>query len=873
MYSTRTRRTTPPRIYRPGLIPLESRQLLSGDVLTFHNDNFRTGANVEETSLTPANVNSADFGKIGVFATDGKVDAQPLYVSGVQIPGQGTHDVLYVATENDSLYAFDAQSGAVLWHDGPSGTPTSLLGPNETAVELNKYFPGFGVSQNGILATPVIDPMTNTIYLVASSVDESGAEPIFYHRVHAIDIRTGEEKVSSRSVDSSIKYPGTGPGSDGMFESFNPKLSRERVGLTLSNGVLYTGWTSNSGVKPYEGWLIAFNANDLNVVAFKSMNANEQHVGNDPQVSSGGSIWMSGGGLAVDEHGFIYAVTGNGPFDPGIGNFGDSVVKFANAYAGLEAADFFSPYNQADLAYRDWDLGSSGIVLIPDQTDAAGNTLHLAVNSAKDGNVYVTNRDALGRFNLDGNYIHQEIVGGLTGLSLSSPIYFNGSVYLNAIGYPVRAFSFLKGQLGPTPTSETSTVFSYPGTTPSISANGTADAILWTIEMGKTGVLHAYDAYNLSHELYNSNQAAGGRDQFGPDSKFVTPTIAHGKVYVATPTGVAVFGSLQATRIAAPVPTPPPGVLVPAFPSPSFVVGGQDLLGVVGSDASSGESSLTYTWSVVSAPRGAPTPVLGINGTNQSKLIQVGIGAPGDYGFRVTITRPDGQVATSDVAVHAALPAPALVVPAFPTPTFVVGGRDLLGGVGAQGFVDESALTYTWSVVSQPAGAPTPSFGRNGTNDAKLTPVGIAAPGDYGFRLSVTGPDGQVATSDVAVKATIPRVSVAVPIVSPAKARVGKPIQLRADAVDEAFSESALTYSWRSVSRPARVPAPKITPNGKNSSKVVSVSLPKAGVYTFRVDVHNPASQVASSVVKVIVGPRGGTTVKPIAPRKPSTKV
>ena len=883
MSTTRSRRSHNPRRYRPGLITLETRVLLdAGDVTTFHDDGMRSGANTSETTLTPANVNAADFGKVGTFATDGKVDAEPLYVSNVAIPGQGTHNVVYVATENDSIYAFDAQTGEVLWHDGPSGTPTSLLGANETSINTSLYFPFNSDPLIGILSTPVIDAATGTLYVITESVDATGSSPTFFQRIHAIDIATGQERVTPRSIDSSILQPGTGPNSNGTDEVFTPELSRSRAALALSDGVVYVGWTSNSGVHPYEGWITAFDENTLSLLAFRSMDQNNQPIGGD---SSGNSIWMSGGGLAVDAAGDIYAVTGNGPFDPSIGNYGDSVVKFSPASQGLNVIDYFSPYNQGYLAANDLDLGSSGIVLLPPVTNAYGYTLNLAVNSGKDGNIYVTNTDDLGGNQPQGNAIYQEIEGGLSGLSLSSPIYFNNSVYLNSIGYGVDAYTIdqATGQFGPTPTSVTSTDFIYPGTTPSISADGTADAILWAMNMSPTGtaVLHAYDAYNLADELYNSSQAANGRDQFGPDSAFVTPMISHGRVYVGTPTGVVVFGLLnQASSsdpvtsptpppttttnppMAPPPPVPPPTVLVPAFGSSSFIAGGADLLGAVGADSTYGESALTYTWSVVSTPQGVGAPPLQPSGTNESKLIAADITAPGSYVFRVLIASPDGQAVTSDVAVTATLPPVVTTAPAFSSPGFFVGGTDLLGAVGQQEFVAPSQLTYTWSVVSQPAGAPAPTFGTNGTSASGLVPVAIAAPGAYGFRVTIAGPDGQTATSQVAVIASIPQVAITVPAVASAAPYIGGPLLLAVGAKDQAFADSALTYTWATILKPANAKAPAFAANGTNAAKLTSVSVKTPGLYAFEVTVKNPFSQVTRSIVDVQVAARPTSVVK-----------
>ena len=736
------------RRYRPGLVPLERRSLLNADVLTYQYNNSRTGADLQETTLTPANVNAGQFGLVSYIATDGKVDAQPLYVANLAIPNRGTHNVLFVATENDSLYAFDADNAALLWHDGPSGTPTSLLGPGETPVQANDSIASdqFG-AELGILDTPVIDRTTNTLYVVAESRSMVGGSLAFHQRIHAIDITTGAERTPPRSIDPSITFPGANPVGNGSFVSFDPKQYKERDALTLANGVVYTGWTSNDDDPPYTGWVIGFRAGDLGVAAILNIDPNGTPPSSDKGGPSGGSFWNSGGGFAVDAAGNLYNASANGPFDAAVGDYGDSILKLSTAN-GLSVSDYFTPYNQQHLSDIDADLGSSDVVLLPDLQDASGRTVHLAVTAGKDGSIYVVDRDNLGKFNATSNgQAHQVLAGVLAAPEADPAAYFNGRLYFGAFGQPLRAFNLTNSYLSAAPTSQTSLSFPYPGTGPTISANGNANGIVWAVENGYTAVLHAYDANNLAVELYNSNQAANGRDHFWSDSKFIVPTVANGKVFVGATTGIAVFGLLPVRK-----PTPaPPRVLVPAFSTPAPLVGYSTLLGAVGSDAALGETSLSYTWSTVAKPPGAPTPAFSGGGSNACKLVAVGIAQPGTYTFRVTISDPLGQSTASDVTIAVGVPVPKIVIPAFSSASPNVGSPVLLGVIGSDPLFAESSLTYRWTTVAVPSGAGLPRFSSNATNGSKLVSLNLTKPGTYKFRVLVTNPFGEVASSDLTI--------------------------------------------------------------------------------------------------------------------------
>jgi hypothetical protein len=396
------------------------------------------------------------------------------------------------------------------------------------------------VPEIGITATPVIDRSrgpNGTIYVVAMSKNASGS---YFQRLHALDVATGAELLGGPTTVQA-SYPGTGDGSSGGLVIFSPGQYEERASLLLLNGILYTGWTSHCDIRPYTGWVIGYSASTLQQSGVLNLTPN----------GSEGSIWMSGAGLAADSLGNIYFLDANGDFDtnlnasgfPSNGDLGNAFIKLSTA-GTLTVADYFATFDTVQKSASDTDLGSGGAVVLPDLNDAAGRTRHLAVGGGKDGNVYVVDRDSMGKFSPTTNNNYQELQGALPGGVFSMPAYFNNTIYYGPVGNTIRAFSITNALLSSTPVGQTSNSFGYPGATPGISAHGTTNAILWAAENGNTAVLHAYDANNLSNELYNSNQA-GTRDQFGAGNKFITPTVVNGKVYVGTTNGVAVFGLLH----------------------------------------------------------------------------------------------------------------------------------------------------------------------------------------------------------------------------------------------------------------------------------------------------------------------------------------
>lgn len=522
---------TPPPTPTPTATPTAGQPSTGAtDVLTYHNDVGRTGQNLTETALATSNVNSSTFGKTGFLSVDGKVDGEPLYASGVTISG-AKHHVVYAVTEHDSIYAFDPDSGVQLWQVSALGqgeTPSDDHGCSQITPEI------------GITSTPVIDRTqgpNGAVYTIAMSKDSSGR---YHQRLHALDLSTGAELFGG-PVEVQASYPGTGANSSGGNVIFDPGQYAERAGLLLLNGNLYLGWTSHCDQGPYTGWLMAYSESTLAQTSVLNLTPN----------GSDGSIWMSGTAMAADSAGNIYFLDANGTFDttlnangmPSQGDYGNSFMKVSSS-GGLSVADYFAPYNTLAESNADQDLGSGGALVLPDLTDASGQVRHLAVGAGKDANIYVVNRDSMGKFNPNSNNVYQEITGQLSSGEFGMPAYFNGTVYFGAVSDNVKAFPITNAQLATAPSSLTSTSFTYPGSTPSISANGTMNGIVWAVENSNLAVLHAYDATNLSHELYNSNQA-GARDNFGPGNKFITPMIANGKVFVGTQNGVAVFGLLK----------------------------------------------------------------------------------------------------------------------------------------------------------------------------------------------------------------------------------------------------------------------------------------------------------------------------------------
>lgn len=506
-------------------------------ILTYHYDNSRAGANTNETMLSLANVNVNNFGRLFSYSVDGYVYAQAVVATNVSIPGKGVHNVLYIATEHDTVYAFDADN----YVPTPYWT-NSFINPAAGVVSV----PGGDANGNivpeaGITATPVIDPSSSTLYVEARTKETSGATVSYPHRLHALDLATGLERAAfnSPALITSTNYPGTGtPGFNDVDGSghilWNGLREHCRPGLLLANGMIYLAYGSPGDHPPYYGWVFAYDAQTLAQKGVFNVTPNAGY----------GGIWMTGNGIAADTNGYVYLNTGNGNYDAN-NDYGDSYLKL-NGTNGLQLADSFTPYNQASLNSGDVDVSSAGLLLLPDSAGSAAHP-HLLLGGSKANTLYLLDRDQMGGFNsANDSQIVQSLPNAVGGM-WSSPAYFNGRFYVIGNGDVIKAFSLTNAAMGTTPLARGPTTFGYPGATPTISANGTRDAIVWAIDSSAYGsggpaVLHAYNAANVAQELYNSSQNPV-RDSAGPAVEFTLPSVANGKVYVGAQFAVSVFGN------------------------------------------------------------------------------------------------------------------------------------------------------------------------------------------------------------------------------------------------------------------------------------------------------------------------------------------
>lgn len=503
-------------------------------VLTYKYNNLRTGATTTETTLTPSNVNVNQFGKRMVYSVDGQIYAQPLYVPNLTVNGQ-PHNVVIVATEHDSVYAFDADSNdpvaGLLWHINylTNGAAT----PSNTDVNCNDTIP-----EMGITGTPVIDPATNIMYVVAFTKEGSN----FVNRLHAIDITTGKD-VAETQIQASVS--GNGDGSSGGKIAFDALHERQRAGLILANGKVYIGWGSFCDHGPYHGWLMSY--------SFDGTSLHQANVLNESPDGGKGGIWGAGGAISADSSGNIYFISGNGTF--GGQSYGDSVVKLSSS---LKVLDYFTPFNQSCLDAVDADFGSSGPLLEP--------THNVIVAAGKEGRIFIIDRNNMGHYTTIANvcsnqgqtnvdHVMQESKPQQVGGLFNTPTYWsNGTneyVYLASVNRTTGAYKLnSNGTFSSfTPTSQTPESFSFTGGNLVVSGNGTSNGILWTLDAnGPT--LRAYDASNLSKELYNSNQFPD-RDALGGFVKFTTPIVANGEVFVPGSASLTIYGTVNGS-------TPPP---------------------------------------------------------------------------------------------------------------------------------------------------------------------------------------------------------------------------------------------------------------------------------------------------------------------------
>ena len=510
-------------------------------VWTWHYDNLRTGMNPNEVILNTSNVNSNSFGKLFSQPVDGKLYGQPLYVKGVTING-AVHNVVYVVTMHDSVYAFDADNNQgtnanPLWHVSFLGTGAAVTeSTSDSIASCSDTQPEFG-----ILGTPVIDTTTGTIYLVDNVQIVSGGNTTYAAHIHALDITSGAEKFNGPKLITA-----TAGG-----QSYDARQQINRPGLLLLNGVVYASFGSHCDDSPYHGWLLGYNAANLQ---------QQTNVFCTTPNGSEGSIWEGGCAPGVDASGNIFVLSANGTFDANSGgsDYADTFLKLVPNGSGFTVSDYFTPYNQATLSADDSDVGAGGHILLPDSFGSSAHP-HLITGSDKTSDIYLVDRDNMGKYNGSNDTSIQNFNNG--GSGYSSPACFsNGTtnwVYWGMVNDTLKAFAISNGLYNTNPSSQTSETFSFPGTSPSVSSNGTSNAIVWTSQFGSPEILHAYDATNLSKELYNSSQAANSRDAAGTGQKFNPPVVANGKVYYAAANGLYVYGLLnQATSTPSNTPNP-----------------------------------------------------------------------------------------------------------------------------------------------------------------------------------------------------------------------------------------------------------------------------------------------------------------------------
>jgi len=656
------------------------------NVTTAAYNNQRTSVNSSETILTPSNVNSTDFGKLFSQSVLGYIFAQPLYVPGVTING-AVHNVVYVATEHDSVYAFDADSNT-----GANAMPlwkTSFLSSGVTTVPSSSLTCSDILPEYGITGTPVIDLSTKTLYVVAETLENNGAS--FVKKIHALDITTGLEKPGSPlAISASVTVPGQNA------VPFAAKWENQRPGLLLHNGVVYVGFSSHCDNQDWLGWILGYTYNQSSfsqvfVFSTEPSSVNGRQAG----------IWMSGQGLSMDMGSNLFVATGNGQFDTTVTppiNYGDSIIRI-DLSIGPTVQDYFTPHTQSTMDLNDGDLGSGGIAMLFNQ---AGPNPSLLVQAGKDGVIHVVNQTNMGHFNSSSDNIVQE-VSGFSSL-YSSPVYFNGKVYFWGVNDVVKAFTVTNGRLSTSFTDSGSDTINFPGATPVISANGTSNAILWALDgddwvegsgPGGPAVLYAYNPANLSAgSLYNSS-ANLTRDNPGGAIKFAVPTVANGKVYVGAAGELSVFGELIAGAPS-----------ITSANNTTFSVGTDGNFTVMASGTPA--PSLTETGAL-------PTGVTFVNNGNGTATLS-GTPASGTSGtYTLTITASNGVGAAANqtftLTVNQAPAITNLSPTSGPVGTAVTITGANFGSTGTVTFNGTTATTTTWTatsiVTSVPSGATT----------------------------------------------------------------------------------------------------------------------------------------------------------------------
>ena len=513
-------------------------------VTTHHNDNSRTGANTHETILKPANVNSSQFGKLFSLPVDGKISAQPLVLSQMDIDGE-SGNVVFVATEHNGLYAIDGDNGSIFWQISFNNPSQEITSVPSASVHCKDTVPEYGIT-----ATPVIDPDSGVLYVVSNTIEKG---EVNVQRLHAIDVRTGSE-ISGSPVKIEARVTVFGNQGETEEIQFDSKLQMARAGLALVSGHVIVTFGAHCDRGSYHGWVMAYDSSTLDL----------EGVANISPRHGRGGIWQAGGGIAADDEG-IYLATGDGYFN-GKDSFGDCVVKLGYPVDGtLPVLDFFAPYDQAHLARSDGDLGSGGVLLVPGidaATTSSKFSSKLLIQGGKEGTLYIIDREKLGH-GCDGcdsnTHIVQELRNATKGI-WGIPAYWKKNIYLGGSSlnqrtpdslkaYPIRSDRFVPVNL--LPSSQSLNRFGFPAPSPSVSSNGDTDGIIWALENSSSesengcAVLYAYDAEDLSKLLYSSDQAPERRDMLGGAVKFTSPTVANGRVYVGGQTSLTAFGLLR----------------------------------------------------------------------------------------------------------------------------------------------------------------------------------------------------------------------------------------------------------------------------------------------------------------------------------------
>jgi hypothetical protein len=725
---------------RPALEELEPRVLLAFSFLTYHYDNASTGLNSYETVLTPANVNPTNFGELFSTPVDGQVYAEPLYMASVNITAgssQGTHNVVFVATEHDSLYAVDADSGYVLWQDSFLVGPYLPPGATVTTVPSGDVNSSDLTPEIGITGTPVIDPNTNTLYLAAKTKEVYSGNTHYVYRLHAIDVSSGAEKfggpvviadtisndlahytyvsgpyvngTGDGRVDNSTTFDGGNTSVDGTI-IFNTLRQLQRPGLTLANGNVYLAFASHGDNGPYHGWVVGYSVPATNAAG---QSVQLSAVFNTTPNGGLGGIWQAGGRVAADGQGNLYFQTGNGTFDatlngqglPANGDYGDSFVKLAvdpttsqtnqntNGW-GLMVVDYFTPFNQQTLDNNDTDLGSGAPLLLPDSADYVdgnGVSHQLLVGGGKEGRIYVIDRNNMGHFDPNTDHVIQELPGAINGI-LDTPAFFNNTLYyVGGYGDVAKAFSVTNGMLSSSPTSQSSDSYGFPGSTPSISANGTSAGIVWDLDRG-SNQLRAYDATNYGTELYTSAQAANNRDQLGSVVKFTVPLVANGTVYVGTANSLAFYGLLGS------------GTTPPAAPSNLTATAvSSSQINLTWQDHANNESGFL----IERSPDGTTFTQIATVGTNVTSYTDTGLDANTQYFYRVRATNAAGSSAYSNTANTTTLqPLPApwsdtdIGNPGLAGSASLSNGTFTINGGGADIWGTSDAFHYVYQALS-----------------------------------------------------------------------------------------------------------------------------------------------------------------------------